>query len=125
MAASAGCAVSANAGAAAMTMMKAPVRNAVQNNACKAFMMVSLCRSAPMTGPITGRTLRRRRGAPRLPGQANKAAASAALMAVEADALEMAEQRRKPVAIRLRQRRLEQRGDVAAQVRGVAGAEQR
>ena len=45
-------------------------------------------------------------------------------MAIEPDAGEVAEQRHELRPIGVRQRRLEQRGDVAAQMRGVAGAEQ-
>src|SRR5580704_13823473 len=46
------------------------------------------------------------------------------LMAIEPDAGEVAEQRHEFRPIGLRQRRLEQRGDIGAQMRGVAGAEQ-
>ena len=46
------------------------------------------------------------------------------LMAIQPDAGEVAEQRRELRPVGLRQRRLEQRGDVGAQMRGVAGAEQ-
>src|SRR6202023_2341917 len=46
------------------------------------------------------------------------------LMTVQPDAGEAAEQRRELRPIGVRQRRLEQRGDVAAQMRRVAGAEQ-
>src|SRR5580704_1758666 len=46
------------------------------------------------------------------------------LLAVEPDAGEVAEQGRELFLVGLRQRRLEQRGDVAAQMRGIAGAEQ-
>src|SRR5437588_9730157 len=43
---------------------------------------------------------------------------------VEADSDEMAEQRREAVAIGRGQGRLQDRGDIAAQMRGIAGTEQ-